>query len=215
MQNNPLPAGGGKGEMMKRISIIMIAVVFCASLANAQGITGYGIKGGLNIANLTGDDVEDTDPKMGLAIGGFLTYSINETFAIQPEIYYSMQGAKQEVPDEDMDIDIDYDYDYIQIPALVKFYIPIEASISPNLFLGPALGINVNDKFKIDFEGMEVETDANVKTLDFGLIFGAGVDVGPVTIDARYNLGLTATDDSEEEFDVKNSVISIMVGYSF
>ncbi|MGC9336554.1 MAG: hypothetical protein ACP5EQ_00365 [Candidatus Cloacimonadia bacterium] len=58
---------------MKRISIIMIAVVFCASLATAQGITGYGSKGGLNIANLTGDDVDDTDPRMGLAIGGFLT----------------------------------------------------------------------------------------------------------------------------------------------
>lgn len=98
-------------------------MVFCASLANAQGITGYGIKGGLNIANLTGDDIEYTDPRMGLAIGGFLTYSISEMFAIQPEIYYSMQGAKKEVDD----IDCEWKYDYIQIPALVKFYIPIEA----------------------------------------------------------------------------------------
>ncbi|MGC9336553.1 MAG: porin family protein [Candidatus Cloacimonadia bacterium] len=122
---------------------------------------------------------------------------------MQPEIYYSMQGATKEVDD----IDCEWKYDYIQIADLVKFYIPIEVSISPYLFLGPALGINVDAKLKMDGGDTAVETDSeDVKTFDFGLIFGARVDVGPVTVDARYNLGLMTTDNAEEELDVKNSV---------
>lgn len=92
----------------------------------------------------------------------------------------------------------------------------MKLSISPNLLLGPALGINVDAKLKIDGGDTAVETDIeDVKTFDFGLIFGAGVDVGPVTIDARYNLGLTTTDNSEEELDVKNSVRRLADGRLF
>ncbi|MEA3476130.1 MAG: porin family protein [Candidatus Cloacimonadota bacterium] len=197
---------------MKRISIIIVVMIFCASLLVAQGITGKGIKAGLNIATLTGDDVsDDMESIFRFAIGGFLTYSINEMFAIQPEVYYSMQGAKLEEGDEKTTCK----YDYIQVPVLVKVNIPIESSLRPNIFLGPALGINLSAKYKYE-NAVEVEDDIeDVKTMDLGLVFGAGVNIGPATIDARYNLGLTTTDDSEDEFDVKNSVISIMLGYSF
>lgn len=83
----------------------------------------------------------------------------------------------------------------------VKFYLPIVFEGEP--------------KYKYE-NAVEVEDDIeDVKTMDFGLVFGAGINIGPATIDARYNLGLTTTDDSEDEFDVKNSVISIMLGYSF
>ena len=148
---------------------------------------------------------------MGVAIGGFLTYNINKKFAIQPEIYYSMQGAKL----EDSYGKTTYKYDYIQVPVLAKVNISMDGSLRPSIFLGPALGVNIRAKHKYE-NVVEFEDDIeNVRTTDFGLVFGAGVNIGSATIDARYNLGLTTTDNSEDESDVKNSVISIMLGYSF
>lgn len=224
---------------MKKSKIIgvLMVVLFLSTTIFAGEITGKGIKAGLNIANLTGDDVEDTDPKMGLAIGGFLTYSINDMFSIQPEILFTMKGMK--IDYEETETDDNWEYyaksegswklNYLEIPVLAKLNIPMESSVKPNIFLGPALGINLSATYDMDYEWWEKEDGViveegsesedgdieDIKGADFGLIFGAGVEFGKITVDARYNLGLTTIDDSEEEADVKNSVISIMVGYSF
>ena len=57
-----------------------------------------------------------------------------------------------------------------------------------------------------------------MKSTDFGLVFGGGVDFGLgkgyFTIDLRYTLGLTTISDFEDE-DVKNGAFSLMLGYSF
>ena len=48
---------------MKRIFLAVSMVTLFAAGAAAQGISG-GLKAGLNLANINGDDVEDTDLKM-------------------------------------------------------------------------------------------------------------------------------------------------------
>ena len=217
---------------MKRIVIITIMLTLCASMVAAQGITGKGIKVGLNLANVYGDDadMEGADKKMriGFAVGGFLTYSINEMFAVQPELLYSMQGVKYEPSEGDIDGELIMKYDYIQIPILAKVNFPMEGKVKPNIFLGPALGINLSAKYEytddlgdaMEAMGMDKEGDIeNVKSTAFGLVFGAGIDYGigngKLTFDARYNLGLTTVDDSDDDLDIKDSTISIMLGYSF
>jgi len=59
----------------------------------------------------------------------------------------------------------------------------------------------------------------DVKSTDFGLVFGGGFDYemgeGFLTFDARYALGLTSLDDSDLEEDIKNTGIMFMVGYGF
>ena len=220
----------------KIIGALVLVLLFSSSLL-AQGITAKGIKCGLNIANLTGDDVENADPKICLVLGGFLTYELNEMFAIQPEVLFSMKGAKFE--DEYTEEYSNYEYydrtegswklNYLEIPVLAKLNIPMESNVKPNIFIGPALGINLSATYDMDYEWWEKEDGVivdegsgsddgdieDIKGADFGLIFGAGVEFGKITVDARYNLGLSTIDDSDEESDVKNSVISIMLGYSF
>jgi len=219
---------------MKRLTVTLFAIVLLltfSSMVSAQGLTGYGLKAGLNLANLGGDDAEYTDVdkkmRMGFTVGGFVTYSINEMFAIQPEVLYTQKGAKYEDPDDDFK-ETDK-YEYLEIPVLAKFTIPTEGNISPNLFVGPALGILMSAKWDWEWgdESGSEDMKDDSKSTDFGLVFGAGVDIGmphsAITIDGRYTLGLTTicepyTDpetEEEHECDVKNGVISFMVGYSF
>lgn len=209
----------------KIICALVLVLLFSTSLL-AQGITGKGVKLGMNLSTFTGDDadLEGVDKKMriGFAIGGFITYEINEMFALQPELYYSTQGAKYEA--DEVDGALIFRYNYIQVPILAKFNLSMESNIKPHIFLGPSLGLNLSAKYEYTDElgdaaeamGIDKKGDVeDVKSTDFGLVFGGGITVGPAVIDIRYNLGLTTVDDSVNEDDFKNSTISIMVGYSF
>lgn len=191
------------------VTIFAIVVVFTLSSASvsAQGLTG-GLKAGMNIANIYGDDVEDVwDPKIGICVGGFITYSINDIFAIQPELLLSIKGSKAEEEILGETVKTTMSLTYLEIPVLAK--------LGP-LFVGPSLAIKLSGKRKIDSAKADIE---NLKSTDFGLVFGGGVDFdlgpGKLTVDARYTLGLATIYEPEVETDVKNVVISIMVGYSF
>jgi hypothetical protein len=219
---------------MRQLTATLFAIVLiCAmsSKASAQELTGYGLKAGLNLANLGGDDADyvdvDKKMKMGFTVGGFVTYSINEMFAVQTEVLYTQKGAKYE--DAEGDFEETKKYDYFEIPVLAKFTAPTEGIIKPNLFFGPVLGILRSAKE--DGSRGDISWDHDIKdatkSTDFGLVFGAGVDIGmphsAITIDGRYTMGLTTIcepythpeTDEEIDCDVKNGVFSFTVGYSF
>ena len=224
---------------MKQGKIILIAIslLMISSSVFAQGITAKGVKGGLNIATLTGDEVEDAKSKIGFNFGGFLAYEFNEMFSLQLEVLFTMKGAKFE--DEYTEEEDDYEYyekyegswnlNYLEIPILAKLNIPMKGNIKPNVFLGPALGVTLTATYEYDYEykGYEdgqlvdeysgsIDGDIeDIKGVDFGLVFGAGIEFGKIIVDARYNLGLSTIEENGEDVEVKNNVISVMLGYSF
>ena len=58
----------------------------------------FGVKGGLNLANLTGDDVgRHLDEDGHRAAASSCATSFTEIFAIQPELLFTMKGAKYDV----------------------------------------------------------------------------------------------------------------------
>jgi len=121
---------------------------------------------------------------------------------IQPEILFSQKGATYEV----FGISIDENHNYLEIPVLFKF--PLGKVIVPSVYVGPSLGMLMS----ADIEGIDIKD--GLKSTDLGLVFGMDVKT-PVklTIDARYSMGLTSIDDSGT-YNVKNSAISLMVGYA-
>ena len=181
---------------MKKI-ILTLAVVFAFGYANAQKAK-FGVKGGLNIATLTGD-VEDASSLIGFQIGGFAEIKISEKFSIQPELMYSSQGASS-------DLGGDLKLDYINIPVMAKFYVAKSFSLEA----GPQIGFLVSAKA----DGEDVKDF--VSSTDFGFNFGAGYDfTEKLSAGLRYNLGLSNVDDSDSGDSIKNAVISITLGYKF
>ena len=50
--------------------------------------------------------------------------------------------------------------DYVEIPVLFKVVIPTEGSkFKPSLFVGPALGFNIDAKIKGEYQGQSAEED--------------------------------------------------------
>jgi opacity protein-like surface antigen len=211
--------------------ILLSAVVLLSTISFAQDVK-FGAKVGLNISNLSGD-VEDTKSLIGAHLGGFAEISISEKFAIQPELLFSIQGAKSEYSESD----IDYSYseetktklNYLNVPLLAKYYVADKFA----LLAGPQFGILMSAKEDYEFsETLSGTTDSGSESIDakefyksLALSFNLGASYSITEnffVDARYNLGLSsiAKDYTDEfgdstSFKINNNVFQFSIGYRF
>jgi hypothetical protein len=190
---------------MKKI-ILTAAAVFAFGFANAQDVK-FGVKGGLNVANFSGD-IEDSSALTGFHVGGFAEIKISEKFAIQPELLFSAQGADGDGGN--------FSLSYINVPVMAKFYVADKF----NLEAGPQIGFLTSAKVKT--QGMSIDAKELFNSTDFGMNFGAGYDFTEnLSVGARYNVGISKL--FSEEFEnalgsdvtVHNSVFSVSLGYKF
>ncbi|MES1214731.1 MAG: porin family protein, partial [Bacteroidota bacterium] len=96
--------------MKKIISFFLFA--FVAIAAYSQPL--FGVKGGLNMSTVTGNDIDNPKLHPSFHIGGFANFMIAEKIAIQPELLFSGKGSKS-------DLQGTYKLGYAQIPILVQY----------------------------------------------------------------------------------------------
>ncbi|MFH1219380.1 MAG: porin family protein [Candidatus Eisenbacteria bacterium] len=203
--------------MRQLVAALALALVLVASQAFAATAgTGYGIKGGLSIASVHGDDVESPDSRIVGCFGGFIEIPINEMISFQPELLYAMKGAKYTEGDREWT----WKLTYIEIPMLFKINIPTSGAIDPFVAAGPEVAFKVSSKVEASDQLITIELDdEDVKGTDLGIIIGGGIGFPMMNhramLEARYDLGLTTIDNSAWEADVKNNVISVLVGVAF
>jgi hypothetical protein len=219
---------------MKKTGLLLIVLLVVSASAFAQGIVAKGVKVGMNIANLKGDDAEETDAVVGGVFGAFVTYKLNEMISVQPEMLFTMKGTSFEwdytesygsyVMTEKEDVT--YSLSYLEIPVLVQYQLPAFGDIQPNVFAGPSLGFNIGAIYDVDYSYEEYEDGEliylesysgdgdidDVEAVDLGLNFGAGAKYNQFTVDARFNIGMT---DVIKDVKAQNTVMSLMVGYCF
>ncbi len=214
---------------MKKLFLLILVVLFTYSIAtNAAGIS-LGLKGGLAIANASGDFIDDmaeemdadVGPKMGFLGGIFVDLGLSENFGIQPEIIYISKGITATGVDDDVEFTSTVNLTYLEIPLLLKLKIPASPQLGFQILAGPTIGMNLTSNVVIESDGVIVEDEDikdDIKSMDMGVSFGAGVGIGMgsgmLTLDGRYTMGLISiADDTDEE--AKNNCISIMAGYAF
>lgn len=196
---------------MKKSAVLLITFAAIALLAYATPASAAnGLKAGLTMSTFTGSDNEivgvSPDYRMGFAFGGYLNHVLSPTMSFQPEAYYAMKGAKYEDGGESLT----FKFAYLQIPLLLKMQ-----PQGSNFFFygGPDVGINLSAKVEAEADGISAETDVeDVKSLDFGLTFGAGVAMEKFSLEARYTIGLSSFDDTSDPDSIKNSGLMLLIG---
>jgi len=128
--------------------------------------------------------------RTGLLVGAFVTLKFSDKLALQGDVLFSQQGAEVNLGDIDLD--------YINMPIVLKYYIVKRLNIQA----GPQFGFLTKDHLSSE-------------SYDVSGVVGVGVDL-PLgfRVDGRYNFGLTKIFPTTES-SVKNSVVSIAVGFSF
>lgn len=199
--------------------VCVITLFMIISLGTAEGMR-FGIKAGMNIADMQDHSPVDTDSRIGFCGGGFLSLGLGDIFVIQPEVLYTQKGVKWDIVPIWRELgQVTYYLNYVEIPILFKVVLPIKGVVKPNLFLGPYFARNINGTYKMETSvtSEEFDYDEFTKDADRGIVMGGGVDFllkkGKIVLDGRYALGWITT--SEYGLDDKNSVVSFMLGYSF
>lgn len=179
----------------------------------------WGLKAGLNISDLHGDDVIDPDVNVGFSGGLFLNYRFNNHWALQPEVLFSTKGADLESGLTGENGPANYRFGYLDIPVLAKFYIPAGTALSPNLYAGPEVGFNHYA------ESNDIEIEDELKTEEFAIAFGAGLDINlssdptdfirSAGVDLRYSPGLTNVFDTSPESEARNGafLVALFLGF--
>ena len=213
---------------MRRVYMILLSVIVLAAATASAGAVDFGIKGGLNIANLHGEDVsDDSDWKTGFAGGVFLNWGVTPVFSIQPELLYVQNGTKDSVLDGELSLK----FNYLQIPVLAMVDLPVGGGLIPVLYTGPYFGIRLDSKLVVEAGGASASAslDDYTETYDTGFVFGAafefGAGPGKMTLEGRYVLGMTQIDtglvegifgvEEAPRSDAKNESWMIMLGFAF
>jgi hypothetical protein len=196
---------------MKKAIVLAFSVI---ALSSAKAQIQFGVKAGVNLANLTLSNVTDNTASLKTNTdfnAGLLAYiPIAKSLVFQPEVVYSGQGSKLSYP-SDQTANGTLAYSYINVPLVVKY------AHSSGLFAetGPQVGFLISAKAKAD--GQSTDIKSSVQSTDFSWAFGVGYKIPEVNlgIDVRYNLGLTNLNKDDTNGKVKNSVFQIGLFYLF
>lgn len=200
--------------MTTRLLLAALAALSLLPAARAQAI--FGVRAGLNVADIHGDDVAtETDPRLGFVGGLTVTLPVTPTFSVQPELLYSMKGSQRQVAGGDLTNAADY----IEVPVLLQFAAPVtETGLTLGAYVGPYAAFKVRESVEFDLNGSVLTPGDDVFSgTDFGAVGGVTVGAGAFAVDGRYSLGLTnAYDDpAPATDDVNHGVFSVSAVYRF
>lgn len=218
---------------MKKVFLATLMVfTFGVSLAQVR----FGVKGGLNVSTLTGN-IENAEPKIGAHVGGLIEIKVANKFAIQPELLFSLQGAKNDYVtnlgntryfnEEKINLM------YLNVPVMAKFYVIPSFSLEA----GPQIGVLLDSERKFTRKesngnnsssfSRSYDIKNNLRTLDAGFNLGASYYFNNnMFVQARYSFGLSSIDkndyndnDDYDDYDydngIHNGVFQASFGYRF
>lgn len=183
---------------------ILVTVLILVTSVNVQAqLAKFGIKAGLNYANLTGTNitVNGTNYKKDAITSyhaGFVAeIKLLDKLSFQPELLYTTQGASY----KNGITEIKNELGYIAIPLMAKIYLNDTFSLE----LGPQASFLLSGKNNIDVN--------NSNTFDFSIAAGIGIKLTEnIFIQGRYGLGLTEVSPTAK---TKNSVVQVSAGIMF
>lgn len=180
-----------------------------------------GVKFGMNVSTIAGDG-ENIDPAVAFHGGAVVEFPVSEKFSVQPELVYSMQGAKSsgilEVDGTPYNVKEHLKLSYLNIPVMAKYYVTPEFSV----LAGPQLGFLTSAKDKIKFDDGEgnsgsdnVDVKDVFKSIDVAFGFGLGYSfIKQINAEIRYNVGLSNIADDGDS-NMQNNVLQVSLGFRF
>lgn len=209
----------------KRIFCLgLMLSVLGGGVAAAPSTSEVGIIVGMNLSKLTGDVDVPWKTKGGVMAGFTLTLPLTSFFAIQPGLFYSQKGAQLKEEFTEGTVRTAMRLSYLDIPLVARLALPLGPDIgfrpyvlggaSYSLKLSATLRTDLIDYYETPLEEGKVE---GLKGGGTNLVFGGGFDYltryGRFLFEARYSKSLQSI--SNEGIDLRLSVLSLIVGFSF
>ena len=197
---------------MKKILIMAVAAMMAIVGANAQHREGdYSIQPrvGVTWSNLTNTD--DAKMKLNLTYGVEYEHYVTEQFSLAGGALFTNQGTKFK---EDNSTFNNY---YFAVPLTANYYVLPGLALKAGL--QPAYRVKTNLKsddhtYDID-KALEIlfeNIDVKMNKFDLSIPVGLSYEYNGLTLDARYNFGVTKLFSGVDD-NSRNQVVTITLGY--
>ena len=189
---------------MKKLILSVFLFVGIAVSSFAQN-GGFGIKAGLSSTEVDfqSDEFVPQSAQTGYHVGVFGRIG-GGGFFVQPELLFTQTSGKF-LNDQDQ---IKAEFNRLDIPVMVgmRFFKVLR------LQAGPIASLNINSKLS---EAGNTIVDAEFKNATLGYQAGLGVDIGNLTIDAKYEGGLSKWTDNIRNFQTDNRINQWVLSVGF
>lgn len=204
---------------MKKLKLSLVIVLLSiVSFAGAQ-TPSFSIKGGLNMSNFYGDELNDKNMKTGFHIGVGADFEFAPNMGIQSGLFFTSKGAKYTTKIED--VELNSNANFLQVPVHFAYKIDLMPGTRIVLHAGPYIaygiggkteaGIFSGDTFK---DGAFLDVLNGLKPFDAGLGLGVGAEFGAILVDIGWDMGLTNL-SRVNLYDVKTQNAYLSLGYKF
>ena len=193
---------------MKKIALAGL-LMLVSLIAFGQSFT-LGLKTGVNLATLKGD-VGDESNRLGYQAGAWARVG-GAGFYVQPEVYLGSKGGEFGSIQQDgttYEGSGKVNFTTLDIPVLIGNKFGFD-KLNFRIMAGPVISFMLNQSAK---ENYSVATNFdNYKNQTIGAQGGAGVDLGNLSVDLRYEKGLSNIDKSGQ-YDQKQNLWHLSLGY--
>ncbi|WP_316811806.1 porin family protein [Pedobacter heparinus] len=186
---------------MKTNKFYLMTAVVLVSIGTAKAQEPeliFGLKAGLNYATLPTslNTVTDKKEKMGYNLGAFAR--LGKTLYFQPEFnYVTFKSTYNYVANT-----YKPKFNQLNLPLMVGYKLINTSALNFRISAGPDLSYTLNKAAgPAQFE---------YEKFNAGGVINAGVDLGNITIDARYSRGLTKVNKDLEQ---KTGLFNLSVGF--
>ena len=172
---------------MKKFILVLILFSISFGVASAQVIPSFqfGIKGGVNDAGLNFDNPSFNNSTRIGYIGGFWARIGALGFNFQPELY----ATSKNVQISDNNGETRAQFTSIDVPLLFGGKVGA-FGIGARFYTGPLVSLAINKSQS--FSGaLNNAVTLNYKDQNFAWQFGTGLDIRNLSIDLRYEAGIT------------------------
>lgn len=207
--------------MRKLIGLICVSAMLVLS-ADAEAKPMYaGLKGGVNMATLSGDGTDGLDSRTGFSGGAFWGMGFSERYGVRVEGLYVQKGAEGPfvIPGDDHAHESIIKLDYVEFPVLFTAGFPTGNKLAFNFFVGPTFAFNTTAEVEVPGHNETVDISDVVESFEFGGAVGAGVEYMlssfALVLDVRYSMGVSKLVDVAGAPDNKNQGVGVMAGVQF
>lgn len=200
--------------------IVLVAATYFAVPANAQ--LKFGIKGGLNITDMSlSNDVFETSNRTGFFIGPTIKFTLPIVgLGIDVSALYDQREGEVNVEaDDNTLVSTRLKQKSINIPINLRYDIGLGSLAAVYLAAGPQFGFNVGDKNQSLYKDV---AEWRLNTSNFSVNVGAGVMLlGHLQVGANYNIvcgktgEITVLDGAESVLRGRSNTWQISAAYYF
>lgn len=196
---------------MKKLALILIVTLSSLSLYAQK--TGLGVKAGLSSTqvNFEGEQLVPSDAQMGYHLGVFARFE-GVGFFVQPEVLFTQTSGKfkLELPPVSNISPTQYEakFNRLDVPVMAGF----KMLKIIRVMAGPIASFNIDSSLK--------EADTTVKNIDFknatfGYQAGVGVDLGNISIEGKYEGGLSNFTENVGSYTADNRLNQWVLSVGF